>query len=96
MNPPGRALKLLVQIGFAFKHQLDDDLDDSEQQSIGQTVKNAAEQAEEKTPAIRPDKAPELAQKGNHSLLGMMLAASGADGENFVCPARPGCGSLNH
>jgi hypothetical protein len=50
-----------VQIGFAFKHQLDDDLDGPDQQAVDQPVKNPAEQAEEKPPAIRPDEAPELA-----------------------------------
>jgi hypothetical protein len=67
MNPFGRAFELLVQIGFAFKHQLDDDLDGSKQQTVDQPEQNAAEQAEEKTSPVRPDKAPELSQKNNHS-----------------------------
>ena len=68
MNPLGRAFELLVQIGFALKHQLNDDLGGPEQQAVGQPVKNAAEQAEEKPPAIRPDKAPEFLQKIGHAL----------------------------
>jgi FkbM family methyltransferase len=71
-----------VQIGFAFKHQLDDDLDGPEQQAVDQTVKNAAEQAEKKPPAIRPDEAPELAQEINHYVL--IYAGDATAGENFL------------
>jgi hypothetical protein len=69
MNPPGRALELLVQIGVAFKHQLDDDFDGPEQQAVDQSIKNAAQQAEEETFPVRPDEAPELAQKIGHAVL---------------------------
>jgi len=57
-----------VQIGCTFKHQLNDDLDRPEQQAVDQPVTNAAEQAEKKSPAIRPDKAPEFFQKIGHAL----------------------------
>ena len=53
--------ELLVQVGFAFKHQVDDDLDGAEQNPVDQAVTNPAEQAEKKTAAIRVNKRPELA-----------------------------------
>jgi hypothetical protein len=45
------------------QNQLDDDLDGPEQQTVDQSVKNPAEQAEKKASAIRADEAPELARK---------------------------------
>ena len=67
MNPFGRVFELLVQIGFAFKHQLHDHLDGGDEQAVDQPVKNAAKQAEKKPAAIRPDKTPDFAQKIGHA-----------------------------
>src|ERR1017187_6930801 len=66
MNPFRRRLQFFVQINGAFKNQLNHDPNSAEEHAVGQSVKNPAEQAEKKTSAIRPDEAPELAEKINH------------------------------
>ena len=65
-NPVRRLFQLFVEIGRAAEYQINDHLGDPQQQAVGHAVKNAAEQAEEKTSAIRTDKAPELFQKIGH------------------------------
>ena len=65
-NPVRRLFQLFVEIGRAAEYQINNHLGDPQQQAVGQTIKNAAEQAQEKASAIRTDKTPELFQKIGH------------------------------
>jgi len=61
VNPLGRAFELLVQIGFAFKHQLDDNLDGARANAVDQPVNQSPQsRPRKKRSPVRPDKAPEL------------------------------------
>jgi len=55
-----------MKIRGIFKDQIHDHLGHAQQNAIAHPVQHPAKESQVKTPAIRPDEAPELAQKVNH------------------------------
>ena len=60
LNPMRGRLQFLMEVALILKHQLDDHPYGADEEAVGKTVKNTAQQAQEKTPTIRVDETPDL------------------------------------